>query len=284
MQLWLPPSEGKTSPTSGSSLSLDALSLPALTRQRESVLAELHSLASLHGTETAATILGLGAKSSADLALNEALYSSACAPMENVFTGVLYNAAALADIDEASRALLRDRLTVFSGAFGALRFGDLIPDHRLSMGVKLPSIGSLSSAWKPTLEETLREEYCGEVILDMRSGPYRNACPAQWAHIWQVQVARELNGKRSVVSHNAKYWRGILTGYLLRLPHADLMAIHTNSAAGASALEEILGNATTLPPMCDAKGQAHRITGVEFSNITPTKQGGSTRTLTLVTD
>lgn len=284
MQIWLPPSEGKSTPTSGEALDFSQLSIPELTDMRRRVTFELQALSSSVGADSVSSILGLGAKSQADIALNDSLFSSPCAPMEEVFTGVLFNAAALADIDEATRASLRDRLTVFSGAFGALRFGDLIPDHRLSMGVKLPHIGNLVSAWKPVLEDALKDEYQGQVVLDMRSGPYRSACPAKWAHVWQVGVVREVNGKRSVVSHNAKYWRGILTGYLLRLSPTELEGTNTKASTAASAIEEILHNATALPPLCDAKGVEHRITAIELSDVTPNKQGGSTRTITLVTD
>lgn len=284
MHIWLPPSEGKDSPTTGPALDLAQLSLSALTDQRRIIAQELAGLVADIGEDKAAAVLGLGAKSRSDLALNTALFSLPCAPMEQVFTGVLYSAAALAEIDEATRADQRSRLTVFSGLFGSLRFGDLIPDHRLSMGVKLPGVGSLASAWKPVLDAALREDYANGVVLDMRSGPYRSACPAQWAHVWQVGVVREANGKRSVVSHNAKYWRGLLTGYLLRLPSHDLAEVDQKSAADASSVEEILHSSTELPAMIDAKGVPHRITGVEFSEITPTKQGGSTRTVTLVTD
>lgn len=277
MQIWLPPSEGKHSPSDGPTLDLDTLSLPALNSQRQRIAEALLGL----GTgDDAAEILGLGAKSKADLALNAALWDNPCAPMEQVFTGVLYSAAGLGELGEATVAAARERLTIFSGLFGAVRLGDLIPDHRLSMGVKLPGLGGLAAAWKPVLEEALRAEYPGDVVLDMRSGPYRNACPAQWAHVWQVGVVREVGGKRSVVSHNAKYWRGLLTGYLLRLPAEEL----PSAAAGNEEIEAIVSSARELPAMVDAKGVEHRITAVEFSEIKTSKAGGSTRNVTIVTD
>ena len=144
------------------------------------------------------------------------------------------------------------------------------------MGVKLPGLGALAAAWKPVLEEALRAEYPGDVVLDMRSGPYRNACPAQWAHVWQVGVVREVGGKRSVVSHNAKYWRGLLTGYLLRMPAEELPSV----TAGNEEIEAIVSSARELPAMV----VEHRITAVEFSEIKTSKAGGSTRNVTIVTD
>lgn len=277
MQIWLPPSESKHSPTTGPTLDLDKLSLPALNDQRR-LIAE--ALLSLGTGDDAAHILGLGAKSKADLALNATLWDNPCAPMQEVFIGVLYSAANLGELDEATVASSRDRLTIFSGLFGAVRLGDLIPDHRLSMGVKLPHIGGLAAAWKPVLEKTLQDEYPGNVILDMRSGPYRHACPAQWAHVWQVGVVREAAGQRTVVSHNAKYWRGLLTGHLLRLPDADWPTADTSHAQ----IEEILLSARALPAMVDAKDVEHRITDVEFSSVTTHKAGGSTRRVTIVTN
>lgn len=277
MQIWLPPSEGKYSPADGPVLDLDTLCLPSLNTHR---LLIANALVGLGTGDDAAQILGLGAKSKSDLTLNATLWDSPCAPMERVFTGVLYSAAGLNTLDEDTVASARKRLTIFSGLFGAVRLGDMIPDHRLSMGVKLPVVGGLAAAWKPVLEDALRAEYQGDVILDMRSGPYRNACPAQWAHVWQVGVVRESGGKRAVVSHNAKYWRGLLTGHLLRLPAADF----PSAEASVEQIEAIISSARELPAMVDAKGAKHRITGVEFSQIKEHKSGGSTRTVTIVTD
>lgn len=274
MQIWLPPSEGKRTPLSGPPLEWASLSYPDLNTHRQRVAETLIGL----GTgEDAATILGLGAKSRADLELNAALLSNPCAASEAVFTGVLFNAAALPSLlhDANTAESTRRAIRIFSGLFGVLQVGDLIPDHRLSMGVKLPGIGGLAASWRPHLDAALQADYDGSVILDMRSGPYRNACPALWATVWQVGVVREAGGKRSVVSHEAKQWRGLLTGFLVR------MGIVPTSEAE---LETAVAAATSMEPVCDAKGVEHRVTAVEFSEPTATKKGGVTRTVTLVTN
>ncbi|WP_254872996.1 YaaA family protein [Schaalia sp. Marseille-Q2122] len=274
MQIWLPPSEGKRTPLSGPPLDWAALSYPELTAHRQRVAEALMAL----GTgEDAADILGLGAKSRADLELNAALLTNPCAVSEEVFTGVLFNAADLPALaqDADTAAATRSAIRIFSGLFGVLQVGDLIPDHRLSMGVKLPGIGGLAASWRAHLDAALQGDYDGGVILDMRSGPYRNACPAPWATIWQVGVVREAGGKRSVVSHEAKQWRGLLTGFLVRM--GSLPA----DEAGA---ETALSAATSMAPVRDAKGVEHRVTAVEFSEPAVTKKGGVTRTVTLVTN
>ncbi|RRC95104.1 YaaA family protein [Schaalia canis] len=274
MQIWLPPSEGKRTPLSGPALRWESLSHPDLNAHRQRVADALMGLGS---GEDAAAILGLGAKSRADLELNAALLTNPCAASEEVFTGVLFNAADLpsllhdADAAESTRRAIR----IFSGLFGVLQVGDLIPDHRLSMGVKLPIIGGLAASWRPHLDAALQAEYDGGVILDMRSGPYRNACPAPWATVWQVGVVREAAGKRSVVSHEAKQWRGLLTGFLLRMG-----ALPTDEADAETAV----ASATSMAPVRDAKGVEHCVTDVEFSEPTVTKKGGVTRTVTLVTN
>ena len=53
-------------------------------------------------------------------------------------------------------------------------------------------------------------------MVDCRSATYLAAWhPPRSADWVQVRVLRELDGKRSVVSHNAKHTRGVLTRHLL---------------------------------------------------------------------
>ncbi len=273
MQIWLPPSEGKNSPKTGAPLKLHALSFPELHSQRQQVLS---SLIKLSDAPDAATILGLGSRSAHDLEINKNLLSSPTAAMEDVFAGVLFHAAQLQDCDHAAQKRAQDSLRVFSGLFGVLRFGDAIPDHRLAMNVSLPDLGPLKTFWKPFLDEALRSDTAkDDVIIDMRSGPYRAACPAPWATLWQIGVVRESNGKRSAISHDAKRWRGLITGFLLRRGPLPM-----STSEARCALEE----AQDLPPIMDARGGQHRITGVEFGHAQAKREGGSTTLVTLVTD
>ena len=220
----------------------------------------------------AAAVLKVGAR--IDLSVNTALDSAPCAPASSLFTGVLYEA-----IEECAPGAWNSagaaHVSIFSGLFGVLSPSDVIPDHRLAMGVSLPELGVLSTWWAPRLDESLSAEASQRIIIDGRSGPYRAACKAPWARVWELRVEREANGKRSVISHDAKRWRGAMTGLLL--------ASEGFRAEKTSAAEKALEEAAYSLSLGDAKGHEHRVTDVEYGPERPTKKGGSTRTVTLVT-
>ena len=270
MLIWLPPSEGKNAPAQGPSLDMNALSHPDLATSRRTVC---DMLASLGDGPNAAAVLKVGAR--IDLSVNTALMSAPCAPASSLFTGVLYEA-----IEEcAPGAWASDgasHISIFSGLFGVLSPTDVIPDHRLAMGVSLPELGVLSTWWAPRLDEALSPEASGRIIIDGRSGPYRAACKAPWARVWELRVEREANGKRSVISHDAKRWRGAVTGLLLGM--GGYGAEETNEA------EKALEDAAYSLSLHDARGAEHRVIDVEFGPEKKAKQGGTTRALTLVTN
>ena len=258
MLIWLPPSEGKNAPESGPCLSLDALSRPALSADRRRVADALVALGS--GPDAAAT-LKVGTR--IDLSVNEALDTAPCAPASSLFTGAWESVGA-------------SHVSVFSGLFGVLSPADLVPDHRLAMGVSLPGFGVLSTWWAPRLDVALRPEASERVVIDARSGPYRAACKAPWARVWELRVVREADGKRSVISHDAKRWRGAITGSLLESEGA--------TASGTRECEQALTDAARSVTLRDARGAEHRVIDVEFGPEKGTKQGGATRVLTLVTN
>ena len=93
--------------------------------------------------------------------------------------------------------------------------------------------------------------------------------------MWELRVVREADGKRSVISHDAKRWRGAITGLLL--------ASSGYEAEETAAAEKALEEAAYSLSLGDTKGNEHRVTDVEFGPEKQSKMGGSTRTVTLVT-
>ena len=269
--IWLPPSEGKTAPTHGPALDWEGLSLPGLTSTRQ---AAARALARVSASSDAPAILGLGPKSALDAQTNLDLHSSPCAPADEVYSGVLFDAANFAGLTTSQREDAREVTWIFSGLFGAVRAGDLIPDHRLPMGTTLPDLGGLARMWKSPLDEHLRPLAQGRVVLDLRSGPYRAACPAPWARVVRLGVVRESAGRRTVISHDAKRWRGLVVGELARLSSLPI-----DEGDAVEAVATVAGAATVV----DAKGGVHQVSSVEVSAATPTRQGGSVRDLTVVT-
>jgi len=216
----LPPSEGKTpAPVGASPVDLEGLTgAEQLTGQRRVVL---DALAAVSARADATQVLGVGASLGAEVARNTELKSAPTAPASRVYTGVLYAAAGLADLPDDAARRAADDVRVFSGLWGAVSPADRIPAYRLSMGVDLPGVGKLATAWRPHLSAALDARAAGDVVVDCRSAAYLAAwkpvttgdAAADWV---TVRVVRETDGKRAVVSHNAKHTRGVLTGHLLR--------------------------------------------------------------------
>lgn len=222
MLLLLPPSEGKT-PADDHAAPVDLASLahPGLTARRQAVL---DALASVSARPDAVDLLGVSPGLADEVARNAHLKDAPAGPAASIYTGVLYSAAGLAGLtgDAAGRAARTVR--IFSGLWGVVAPGDRIPAYRLSMGVSLPDVGPLAAAWRPELAAQLGPLAEGDVVVDCRSATYVAAWKptTQWL---TVRVVREVNGKRSVVSHNAKHTRGVLAGHLLR------RAVEPSSAA-----------------------------------------------------
>ncbi|MCZ2263787.1 YaaA family protein [Isoptericola sp. QY 916] len=220
MLICLPPSEGKTpAPDGASPVDLAGLTgAGQLTGQR---LAVLDALAAASGRPDATEVLGVGASLGAEVARNTELVAAPTAPAARVYTGVLYAAAGLADLPGAAARRAADDVRVFSGLWGAVSPSDRIPAYRLSMGVDLPGVGKLATAWRPHLSAVLDARAAGDVVVDCRSAAYlaawKPATTGDSAADWvTVRVVRETDGKRAVVSHNAKHTRGVLAGHLLR--------------------------------------------------------------------
>jgi uncharacterized protein len=246
----LPPSEGKTpAPDDAAPVDLGALASPVLGPQRERVL---DALVAASAGPDALDVLGVSPGLEPEVRRNTGLRSAPAAPAAEIYTGVLFGAAdlpgALAEGGQTARRTAAD-VRVTSGLWGVLSPVDRVPAYRLSMGVALPGVGRLAAAWRPHLAEALDARAAGDVVVDCRSATYAAAWrprtsgedPAQ--HV-VVRVLRELDGRRSVVSHNAKHARGVLTGHLLRRPggvtSADELAKAADELVGTALLDAAL--------------------------------------------
>ncbi|MBB2949186.1 hypothetical protein FB565_008991 [Actinoplanes lutulentus] len=215
MLILLPPSEGKTTATTGDPVDHAALWLPELATARTRVLNRLVALCkrtSERSVTDSLTVLGLSAGQRDEIARNAVLHTAPAAPASEVYTGVLYEALDPAGLTGESREWLDRTAVVFSGLWGAVRLGDRIPAYRCSIGVALPApVGGLTPYWKKALKPAL--DRLEGPVLDLRSGAYV-AMWAPGAQSAQVRVLHErtVGGvtKRSVVSHFNKATKGRL--------------------------------------------------------------------------
>ena len=214
MLLLLPPSEGKTAPSAGEPLNLRGLSEASLTRHRRTVLTAL--VRASRSTE-ALSLLKVGPSLVDDVRRNRLLKTAPTAPANEVYTGVLYEAAGLGTLP-AGGAQRADRwIRTVSALWGLVTPTDRIPAYRLSMGAALPDVGPLARSWRAPLAAVLDPIARERLVVDCRSAPYAAAWPGCGrgpGHV-SVSVLRELDGRRTVVSHFAKHTRGVLTRHLV---------------------------------------------------------------------
>lgn len=209
MLILLPPSEGKSPPTSGPPLDLGALSLPRLAEAREEVLAALVRLCSAD-PGAAARALGLSSSLISEVHRNAELRSAPTAPAAEVYSGVLYAALGLGGLAPRARRRVEEWVLVSSALWGALRLTDPIPAYRLAGGASLPGPGRLATHWRAPLAAAMAERAEDQVVLDLRSGTYA----AMWtppAELCVVgRVVHEVGGRRTVASHFNKATKGRL--------------------------------------------------------------------------
>ncbi|MDT3398708.1 peroxide stress protein YaaA [Streptomyces sp. B1866] len=214
MLVLLPPSEGKAAPGRGKPLDLGSLSLPELTDAREAVLDALVSLCA-GDEDKALDVLGLGPGLRGEVAKNAALRTAGTRPAERVYTGVLYDALGLAELDAAARRRARRSLLVFSGLWGAVRVGDRIPSYRCPVGVKLPGLGALGPYWRRHLGAVLPQAAArARLVLDLRSAAYAAAWRPAGELAERTATVRVLHGG-AVVSHFNKATKGRIVRDLL---------------------------------------------------------------------
>ncbi|MEO3819586.1 peroxide stress protein YaaA [Plantactinospora sp. B24E8] len=222
MLILLPPSEGKTAPTTGGRAELAGLVRPDLTAARERVLDALGQLCSGADRERSRAVLGLSLGQDPELDRNAALRSAPAQPAGRIYTGVLYDALDLSGLGGSARDRARRDLLVFSGLWGVLRVADRIPAYRLSGGVTLPGVGGLASYWRKLLGPVLPELAGGGPVLDLRSSGYaamwRPTGPVAERTVTVRVLHEQVVGgvaRRSVVSHFNKATKGRLVRDLL---------------------------------------------------------------------
>jgi uncharacterized protein len=211
----LPPSESKTVRRRGRPVDLGALSFPALTDTRRTVL---DALAKVSASAHAHDVLGVPATLADEVERNTRWATDPAMPVSELYSGVLYDALGFATLPPGAKRRAANRLVVVSAAWGALRMGDRVPAYRLSGAVTLPGLGPVAGVWRRVLDAELSAAAGGGLIVDCRSSTYVSAWrpTGPYADRWiSVNVVHEQDGRRTVVSHMAKHTRGLIARHLL---------------------------------------------------------------------
>lgn len=222
MLILLPPSENKTPPAPEESLgSLDMAQLrfPSLTAAREQVIT---ALIEASGRDDAQQVLGVGARVMDEVRANRELRSAPTTPAHRLYTGVLFDAMQPEHFDTPAQHRAAESVLIYSGLFGVTGFADPLPQHRLSMGVRLTPFGDdrdpggLGRFWREAIGDVLDDHIGDRLVLDCRSASYAAAHRPPADQTLTVNSVTEVDGVRKVVTHVAKHARGELAGLLLR--------------------------------------------------------------------
>ena len=212
----LPPSEGKAPGGDGPAWEKAEQSFDELLKPRRQVLAALRK--AMKENEAARTkLLGVkGQRVAEATAANLVAHKAATLPAIERYTGVLYDALDYSSLPAGLRKRVDKQVVIFSGLWGAVRPGDLIPDYKLKMGAKLSGFGPPARFWKPLLTAALAGPAAG-CVWDL--------LPNEHSAAWDASVARsrirvrfvddvEKDGERKLVT--VAHWNKLLKGALVR--------------------------------------------------------------------
>jgi uncharacterized protein len=206
----LPASESKHEVRRGKPLDLDRLSFRPLAPTRAAVL---DALIEVSAEPDATERVCVPASMRDVVRRNLALRDAPTAAVESVYSGVLYDALGLDELDVAARRRARSWIVIISALWGAVRPGDRIPPYRLNMCGRLPGLAHLPQVWREPLGDVLPAAADEGVIVDCRQ--------AEFATAWRpagtlaertvtVKAVRSLDTKRGAGAHNAKHTQGLV--------------------------------------------------------------------------
>lgn len=181
----------------------------------------------------AATMLGVPASAGELVGRMQRIDEEPAAPAREVYSGVLYDALG-PRVEPGADGV---QAIITSALFGIVDcHRDLIPAYRLSAKSTVSRLGTVASWWKKHLApvgQRLVNDH--SVVVDARSGAYKAMMPLRGEHVVALAPVVERGGARTVVSHNAKRYRGIVARELLA--HGPVGSIDELTAVLESRLE-----------------------------------------------
>ena len=131
---------------------------------------------------------------------NPDLFGLPTSPAIEIYSGVLYKSLNYDALSLAAKQQANGRLLIFSALFGVLRPMDQIPKYSAKIR---------NSEWKKPLSAAL-DGLQNQLIIDCRSSTYAAGWKSNSADSVSVRVFEHQSGRRRVVTHMSKKYRGAL--------------------------------------------------------------------------
>ena len=132
--------------------------------------------------------------------------SSRTSPAIEIYDGVLYQGLNWKTLSAAEQKRANSKVLIVSAIFGLVKPMELIFDYKEKIDNKL---------WRDSIAK-IAAKYSDELIIDCRSSTYKGVWPINPANTVEVRIFQIAEGKRKVITHMSKKYRGELTRHLLK--------------------------------------------------------------------
>ena len=132
--------------------------------------------------------------------------SSRTSPAIEIYDGVLYQGLNWKTLSAAEQKRANSKVLIVSAIFGLVKPMELIFDYKEKIDNKL---------WRDSIAK-VAAKYSDELIIDCRSSTYKGVWPINPANTVEVRIFQIAEGKRKVITHMSKKYRGELTRHLLK--------------------------------------------------------------------
>ena len=132
--------------------------------------------------------------------------SSRTSPAIEIYDGVLYQGLNWKTLSAAEQKRANSKVLIVSAIFGLVKPMDLIFGYKEKIDNKF---------WRDSIAK-VAAKYSDELIIDCRSSTYKGVWPINPANTVEVRIFQIAEGKRKVITHMSKKYRGELTRHLLQ--------------------------------------------------------------------
>ena len=132
--------------------------------------------------------------------------SSRTSPAIEIYDGVLYQGLNWKTLSAAEQKRANSKVLIVSAIFGLVKPMDLIFGYKEKIDNKF---------WRDSIAK-VATKYSDELIIDCRSSTYKGVWPINPVNTVEVRIFQVVEGKRKVITHMSKKYRGELTRHLLQ--------------------------------------------------------------------